>query len=766
MKIKGKHNFETRPQLNGTDIVTTDDSRLSDARTPTSHASTHNAGGGDALAIDAAAATGSLRTLGTFSTSACAGNDSRLSDARIPTSHTHGNITNAGAIGSTANLPLITTTSGVITTATFGTGANTFCQGNDSRLSDSRTPTSHASTHVAAGGDAITISESQVTNLTTDLGNKVTANVAITGATNTKITYDSKGLVTSGTSLATTDIPSLDAAKISSGVFDIARIPASALERLVQVVDQAARYALTTATVQNGDTVKQLDTQIMYVVVDDTNLNNASGYVSYTAGSAAPAAALSAQYIDWNASSGGASIANKPTLGTAAAKNIPATGNASATEVVYGSDTRLADDRTASGIRSATTIVAVSSASAPSTGQVLTATSTTAATWQTPVTGVTLATTDPADVTKAVAAVGVGTTAARADHKHNVTTATASSNPPGTSNAEGTATSLARSDHTHAIPAYGTAVSTICQGNDSRLSDARTPTAHASTHVNGTDDIQSATASQKGLATATQITKLDGIAPGATANVITNTAPVDVTKATAAVGTSTELARQDHKHDVSTATASSNPPGTSNAEGTATSLSRSDHTHAIPAYGAAVSTICQGNDSRLSDDRTASGIRTATTVVSLSSATAPTTGQVLQATGSAAATWQDLPVFGTQFNTNSLTPAFTTTSTTLTPAHSFTTPTLPAGTYRVEWCRTMKSSAANSNNTSSYQIDTVVRGTNSVYRPANAVAVDIETKVFHITFATSATHVLTLQVSASGGTLSVFNSDITIWRIS
>lgn len=60
-----------------------------------------------------------------------------------PSDHTHGNITNAGAIGSTANLPLITTTSGVVTTGSFGTSANSFCEGNDSRLSDSRTPTSH-----------------------------------------------------------------------------------------------------------------------------------------------------------------------------------------------------------------------------------------------------------------------------------------------------------------------------------------------------------------------------------------------------------------------------------------------------------------------------------------------------------------------------------------------------------------------------------------------------------------------------------------------
>ena len=63
--------------------------------------------------------------------------------SKANSSHSHGNITNAGAVGSTANKPLITTTSGVVTTGSFGTSANTFCQGNDSRLSDARTPTAH-----------------------------------------------------------------------------------------------------------------------------------------------------------------------------------------------------------------------------------------------------------------------------------------------------------------------------------------------------------------------------------------------------------------------------------------------------------------------------------------------------------------------------------------------------------------------------------------------------------------------------------------------
>jgi len=84
-----------------------------------------------------------------------------------------------------------------------------------------------------------------------------------------------------------TQIPSLDATKVTTGIFDIGRIPAAALERLVQVTNQAARFALTTTTVQLGDTVKQLDTGSMYIVIDVANLSNAAGYAEYTAATAA-----------------------------------------------------------------------------------------------------------------------------------------------------------------------------------------------------------------------------------------------------------------------------------------------------------------------------------------------------------------------------------------------------------------------------------------------------------------------------------------------
>jgi hypothetical protein len=162
------------------------DSRLSDARTPTAHtqaATTVSVAGGypsftpAALNVESAlsAISGALEnkadsspattvnlgpirvgtglgiasgtlsvTYGTGSATACVGNDARLSDARTPTAHTqawstitatpttltgygitdsatsthvHGNITNAGAIGSTSGQIVVTTTSGVLTTA-------------------------------------------------------------------------------------------------------------------------------------------------------------------------------------------------------------------------------------------------------------------------------------------------------------------------------------------------------------------------------------------------------------------------------------------------------------------------------------------------------------------------------------------------------------------------------------------------------------------------------------------------------------------------
>ena len=64
----------------------------------------------------------------------------KLSDFYSKKEHGHGNITKDGTIGSTPNLPVITGNIGKLQAGSFGTAANTFCQGNDSRLSNSRVP--------------------------------------------------------------------------------------------------------------------------------------------------------------------------------------------------------------------------------------------------------------------------------------------------------------------------------------------------------------------------------------------------------------------------------------------------------------------------------------------------------------------------------------------------------------------------------------------------------------------------------------------------
>ena len=74
--------------------------------------------------------------------------------------------------------------------------------------------------------------------------------------------------------------------------------------------------------------------------------------------------------------------------------------------------------------------------------------------------------------------------------------------------------------------------------------------------------------------------KVGNLPGGAT---LSDTAPDDITKDTADAGAAAEASRQDHKHDVSTATpaATGVQAGNTVAEGSATSLSRSDHRHAV-----------------------------------------------------------------------------------------------------------------------------------------------------------------------------------------
>ncbi|MCA1615057.1 MAG: hypothetical protein LC795_15675 [Acidobacteria bacterium] len=53
-------------------------------------------------------------------------------------------------------------------------------KGSDTRLTDARQPTAHASTHASAGSDPVTLAQSQVTNLTADLAGKQPLDATLT----------------------------------------------------------------------------------------------------------------------------------------------------------------------------------------------------------------------------------------------------------------------------------------------------------------------------------------------------------------------------------------------------------------------------------------------------------------------------------------------------------------------------------------------------------------------------------------------------------
>lgn len=105
--------------------------------------------------------------------------------------------------------------------------------------------------------------------------------IALSGAVTGSVSSDFGSNVTITTTLA-----GFDASKLTSGTINIDRLPKAALERLVVVANDTARFALTTATAQSGDTVKVASTGKMYLIKDESKLNSEDGYEPYTASQA------------------------------------------------------------------------------------------------------------------------------------------------------------------------------------------------------------------------------------------------------------------------------------------------------------------------------------------------------------------------------------------------------------------------------------------------------------------------------------------------
>jgi len=205
---------------------------------------------------------------------------------------------------------------------------------------------------------------------------------------------------------------------------------------------------------------------------------SASGGKTYRwSGSAYTEISASAVQIqtDWNATSGLGVVLNKPTLfsgsyadltskpslGTASSKDIPASGNASSTQVVYGTDTRLSDSRTPSS----TLAHAASHASGG---------------------------TDPLSLaaSQITGLASIATSGSYADLSNKPTLFSGSYTDLTSKPTLGTASEKD-------IPATGNASSTqVVYGSDTRLSDSRTPSTHASSHSSGGTDALSLAASQ------------------------------------------------------------------------------------------------------------------------------------------------------------------------------------------------------------------------------------------------------------------------------
>lgn len=124
--------------------------------------------------------------------------------------------------------------------------------------------------------------------------------IALSGAVTGSVSSNFGSNVTISTTLA-----NFDASKIASGTISIDRLPKAALERLIVVANDTARFALTTATAQSGDTVKVTSTGKMYLIKDESKLNSEDGYEPYTASQASS--------VPWSGVTGKPSTFTPPT---------------------------------------------------------------------------------------------------------------------------------------------------------------------------------------------------------------------------------------------------------------------------------------------------------------------------------------------------------------------------------------------------------------------------------------------------------------------
>lgn len=222
-----------------------------------------------------------------------------------------------------------------------GAVTGTVAAGDDSRFTNARTPTAHANSHLGTGSDPLTLAQSQVTNLTSDLAAKLAAASNLSDLTSASTARTNLGLGSAATASAGDFAPashSHAASAITSGAVGLARggtgSDLSSSGGTNYIVKQSSAGGVLTSGALTATEIAAAGT------LSNSTTGNAATATSAT--TATTASGLAAAYTDWSASSGGASILNKPTLGNAAAKDVGTTTGT----VAAGDDPRLSNART------------------------------------------------------------------------------------------------------------------------------------------------------------------------------------------------------------------------------------------------------------------------------------------------------------------------------------------------------------------------------------------------------------------------------------
>ena len=262
------------------------------------------------------------------------GNDSRLTDARTPTSHTH-------SVSEITDFPTLGTAAEYNVPSSGDASNNEVVLGNDSRLSDARTPLSH--THTEADITNLgTYAEGATKGGAATSANKLNIGNSDIGNSTTPVYFDSEtGLPIALSYTIEKSVPA-DAVFTDTTYSTMGPSGSSHAGGLVPDTPSTAgtskylREDGTWAVPPNSEYVHPSYTPYssgLYKITVDT-----LGHVS-TASAVTGADLPSHSHTV-------SDITNFPTLGTAAGYDVPATGDADDDEVVLGNDSRLSDART------------------------------------------------------------------------------------------------------------------------------------------------------------------------------------------------------------------------------------------------------------------------------------------------------------------------------------------------------------------------------------------------------------------------------------